>query len=79
MLNNDGMNEAILNKLEQDLKREGLDYESLITIVKEFSRISRQSSHKQIHVLLDLLRAIEMAVEMVHMSKAMAEDGEGHE
>lgn len=59
--------EKMFQMFEAELNKLGLNGEVLSTIVREFTRLSRNANHEQIHALLSLLESIHYACSIQHM------------
>lgn len=71
-------NEEIYRDIVKALDEVNLNSEVLVTIIKEFSRISQNANHGQIHVLANILQALLSNVAFAHEVIVMREGGHGH-
>ncbi len=70
--------DEMYNEIEKKLNEVKLNGEALITIVREFARMSRSANHEQIHVLADLVQAILASLAFAHHVIAVREGGDHH-
>lgn len=71
-------NEEMYKEISNKLDAAGLNSDSLITIIKELARLSRQANHEQIHILIQLMDIVLASLVFAHQIIAMRE-GESHE